>query len=282
MLDFEALAQKAKIIRSTCVRMAYDARETHLSSALSCVDLLTVMFGGFLNYSKGAGGCASGRDRFIMSKGHGCSALYAAMAAYGIIPAEMLKTYSKTDSPLPNHPCKYALPIIEISTGSLGYGLGIASGIVYGLKLKGEKKDRAVVLMSDAECNEGSTWEAAMFSSANELANLLAVVDDNGHQAVARAEEVTGRTSIEEKFRSFGWNTLVINGNDISAVTEAFQKFPFSETKPSVIIAKTTLAYGISHMEGKHFWFYKSPDRDDVDKAIKELGVMPLYSMGDD
>src|SRR4030042_5397823 len=147
----EKLKKIAGKIRATCVKIAFDAKETHLSSALSCVEILTVLFGGFLNYCDGAKSCKAERDRFIMSKGHGCSALYAAMAAFGIISPEMLKGYSQHNSALPNHPCKYALPHLEISSGSLGHGLGIAGGMLYGLRLDHNATSRAVVLMSDGE-----------------------------------------------------------------------------------------------------------------------------------
>jgi transketolase len=273
---------KAKEIRATCVKMACDARETHLSSALSCVDILTVLFGGFLNYCDGASGSNPDRDRFILSKGHGCSALYATMAAFGIIPERLLETYAKKDSSLPNHPCKHALPMIEISTGSLGQGLGVAGGMLYGLRLSGNRKSRAVVLMSDAECNEGSTWEAAMFSSAHELNNLLAIIDYNGYQAVAKTADIMGDTPLEEKFRSFGWEAVVIDGNDISAITDALAGFPFSGSKPSAIIARTAVASGISFMEGNHCWFYRSPQKSDLENAVVELGASPLHDKGDE
>jgi transketolase len=280
--DTSELQKKAREIRATCIKMACDARETHLSSALSCVDILTVLFGGFLNYGGGATGSSPLRDRFILSKGHGCSAMYATLVAFGILPEGLLKTYSKKDSSLPNHPCKYALPLLEISTGSLGQGLGVASGMLYGLRLDGNNASRAVVLLSDAECNEGSTWEAAMFSAAQNLHNLLAIVDNNGYQAVAKTTEVMGDTLLEEKFRSFGWEAVVADGNDINALTETLARFPFSQSKPSAIIARTAVAAGINCMEGNHSWFYRSPQQGDVDNAVKELGASPICSSGDE
>lgn len=276
MLETEELKKLAGRIRATCVKMAFDTKETHVSSALSCVEILTVLFGAFLNYCDGGKSNKSQRDRFIMSKGHGCSALYAAMAAFGIISPEMLKEYSQTNSALPNHPCKYALPHLEISSGSLGHGLGIAGGILYGLKLDRNATSRAVVLMSDGECNEGSVWEAAMFAAAQKFTNLLAVVDCNGSQAVGRSDILTGFTSIEQKFRSFGWEAVSVNGNDVGLLVEAFNKFPFSSEKPSVIIANTVGGSGVSFMEKNQAWFYRSPTRDDLDKALIEIGEEPF------
>ncbi len=271
--DLKKLAGK---IRATCVKMAFDAKETHVSSALSCVEILTVLFGGFLNYCDGAKSNRSERDRFIMSKGHGCSALYAAMAAFGIIPRETLKGYSRTDSSLPNHPCKHALSYLEISSGSLGHGLGIAAGILYGLRLENNLKSRAVVLMSDGECNEGSIWEAAMFAAAQKLGNLVAIVDHNGSQAVGASYALMGFTSLEQKFRSFGWEAISVNGNDVGALIDALNKLPLLTGKPTAIIANTVSGAGVSFMEKNQVWFYRSPSKDDLDKALLEIGEEPL------
>lgn len=277
MASTAELKEIARRIRATCVRMAFDARETHLSSALSCIEILTALFGGFLNYYDGAKSGISDRDRFIMSKGHGCSALYATMAALGILPPESLKRYSQNDSSLPNHPCKYALPHLEISSGSLGHGLGIACGILYGLRLDHNLKSRAVVLMSDGECNEGSVWEAAMFAAAQKFPNLLAVVDNNGSQAVGRSDAIMGYTSLEEKFSSFGWEAISVNGNDIDALIDVLNRFPLSCEKPSAIIAKTVAGAGVGFMENEQVWFYRTPSKDDLERALAEIGEKPVY-----
>lgn len=270
------LGKLAGQIRATCIKMAFNAKETHVSSALSSVEILTALFAGFLNYCDGGISNKPERDRFIMSKGHGCSALYAAMAAFGIIPLEMLKGYSKTDAELPNHPCKHALPHLEISSGSLGHGLGIACGMLYGLRLNENTSSRAVVLMSDGECNEGSVWEAAMFGASNKLNNLLAIVDNNGSQAVGRSDVVMGFTSLEEKFRSFGWEAITVDGNDIGALVGVLRKFPFSSEKPSALIAKTVSGAGVSFMENDQVWFYRSPSENDLNMALSEIGEEPF------
>jgi len=276
MAPVKELEKTAGRIRATCVQMAFDARETHVSSALSCIEILTALFGGFLNYCDGGKSFLPERDRFIMSKGHGCSALYAAMAAFGIIDPLLLKDYSQTDSALPNHPCKHALPHLEISSGSLGHGLGVAGGILYGLRLAQNLTSRAVVLMSDGECNEGSVWEAAMFAAAQKFGNLLAIVDCNGSQAVGKSDVLMGFTSLEDKFRSFGWNAISVKGNRIGSLLDALGKFPFSPDKPSAIIANTVSGAGVSFMEGNQVWFYRSPSREDLDKALSEIGEKPL------
>lgn len=277
MISNEKLIKIAGRIRATCVKMAFEAKETHLSSALSCVEILTTLFGGFLRYYDGAKSGKLERDRFIMSKGHGCSALYATMVAFGIISPEMLKGYSQSDSLLPNHPCKYALPHLEISSGSLGHGLGIACGILYGLRLSNNLKSKAVVLMSDGECNEGSVWEAAMFAAAQKFTSILAIVDNNGSQAVESSDVIMGFTSLEEKFQSFGWETITVNGNNICNLTEVLNRFPFSSEKPSAIIAKTVSGAGVSFMEKDQVWFYRSPSESDMNKALIEIGEKPFF-----
>ncbi|MFA6103044.1 MAG: transketolase [Victivallaceae bacterium] len=270
--SIETLELNAKIIRATTIKMAYDSRESHLSSALSCVDILNILFGGWMKHRKGN----PERDRFILSKGHGCSAMYAAMAVYGIIPVGMLKRYSTTDSELPNHPCKFALSDLEISSGSLGHGLGIASGMMYGLRLDSKDNPRAIVLMSDGECNEGSVWEAAMFASAKKLNKLVAIVDNNGSQAVGRSDELMGFTSLEEKFKSFGWEAITVNGNSSVELLQALAAIPYSKDKPSAIIAKTVSGAGVSFMENNQIWFYRQPSKDDLNAALAELKVEPL------
>lgn len=276
MSDIEYLSKIAGKIRATCLKMAFEAKETHISSALSCVDILAVLFGQFLDFCDGAKSCESKRDRFIMSKGHGCSALYAALAAFDIIAPDMVSGYSRTDSPLPNHPCKHALPHLEISSGSLGHGLGIAGGILYGLRLDKNTTSRAVVLMSDGECNEGSVWEGAMFGASQKLSNLLAIVDNNGTQAVGRSDVLMGFTSLEEKFRSFGWEAVTVDGNDIGALANVMGTFPFSSEKPSAIIAKTESGAGVSFMEKDQSWFYRGLSEDDFSRALTEIGEKPI------
>jgi transketolase len=271
------LEEIAQGIRETCVEMAHESNETHLSSALSCVDLLTALFGNWMSLSVDDPK-AQERDRFIMSKGHGCSALYAVMAVFGYIDKNDLKCYSKTGSHLPNHPCKHALPLLEMSSGSLGHGLGVATGMLYADEIMSRKSFRAIVLMSDGECNEGSVWESAMFAAAHRMDRLIAIVDYNGFQAVGKSDEIMGNTSLKEKFESFGWAAMQINGNSMDEIIGALKDIPFVEGKPSVIIAKTTSGYGISFMENNQLWFYRSPDKNDLDRALKELKIETTLS----
>ena len=269
------LEEKARQIRATCIQMAFDAREGHLSSALSCTDLLVALYNGWLNISPGDAKNPN-RDRFYFSKGHACTAFYAVLAERGFLPTQLLSTYGKTDSAMPNHPCRHALPVLETSSGSLGHGLGIATGALYGLRLDGNPA-RAVVLMSDGECNEGSVWESAMFAAAQRLNRLLAIVDNNGVQAVGRSDVLMGHTSLEEKFRAFGWAARTINGNSMTEIVAALAAVPLAPDRPSAIIARTRAGFGVDFMEDQVLWHYRTPSPDELKLALAKLGQKPLY-----
>ena len=272
-IDF--FEKKARELRATCVQLAHDGREGHLNGALSSVDLLIALYYSWMNID-----CVDvkndKRDRFIFSKGHACTSLYAALADRNFFPKKLLLEYAKNNSPLPSHPCIHALPALEASSGSLGHGLGMAAGMAYGLKLDG-KAARVVALLSDGACNEGSIWEAAMFGAAKKLDNVLAIVDYNGVQSVGYTDELTGGASFEEKFRAFGWSAVTINGHNIPEIIDTLEKFPFELGKPSAIIAKTRAGAGISFMENQVLWHYRVPSKEDVDSALKELEAKPIY-----
>jgi len=260
-------------IRATCVQMAHDAREGHLSSSLSCVEVLVALYYSWLRVSPDRVRDKH-RDRFILSKGHGCTSFYAVLADRGFFPKEWLFEYGRELSPLPNHPCKHALPLLECSSGSLGQGLGIATGMLIALRLE-RIEARAIVLMGDGECNEGSVWESAMFAAANKLGNLVAIVDYNGVQAVGRSDQVMGHTSLEDKFRSFGWSSQTINGNNLVEVLAALEQHPSQDGKPFAIIANTRA--GISFMEDDVLWHYRVPSDDDLQGALRILNALPIH-----
>jgi transketolase len=255
--------------------MAHDGREGHLSSSLSCIDLLVALYHHWLRVYPEAPRHPE-RDRFILSKGHGCTALYAALADRGCIPLEWLARYAHEESPLPNHPCVHALPALEYSSGSLGHGLGVATGMACVLRMD-RNPARVVALLGDGECNEGSVWEAAMFAAANRLENLLAIVDNNNVQAVGRTDALTGYTSLEEKFRAFGWGAHTIDGNDMDAVLNALDAFPFEPGRPTAIIARTRGGAGVSFMEDDVLWHYRVPSDEDLRRALEELNARPIH-----
>ena len=274
-IDYELLEQKARKIRATAIQMSHDGREGHLNGALSCVDILVALYNGWLN-SYPNDPKHPERDRLIFSKGHACASLYAVMADFGFFDKQLLFEYAKNDTPLPSHPCIHALPALECSSGSLGHGLGVGTGKSYALKLSGSKA-RVAVIIGDGESNEGSTWEAAMFAAANKLDNLLVIVDNNGVQSVGRHAELTGNTSIADKFNAFGWAVHTIDGHNISEILNTLNMFPFEEGRPSAIIAKTTAGAGVSFMEDQVLWHYRVPSDDDLKNALKELGETPIH-----
>lgn len=273
--DLAELHMRARRVRATCVQMAFDARHGHLSSALSCVDLLVALYGRFLRVSPTEPERVD-RDRFLFSKGHAATALYGVLAERGFIPTTWLSRYTSNGAPLSIHPCKHVLPMLECSSGSLGHGLGIATGMLYGHRLDG-LDTRAVVLLSDGECNEGSVWESAMFAAAQKLDRLLAIVDYNGIQAVGRSDEIMGHTDLAEKFRSFGWTAVTINGNDLEQIVNTLESFPFLLGRPSAIIAKTVGGAGVPFMEDKILWHYRVPSVEELEAALGVLGVHPLH-----
>jgi len=346
--SIDELRLKSRLIRATCVQMAFDAKQGHLNGAMSCVDILVALYYGWLNVAPPRSGqamaavrgaaagtppspspCTQGegwgegsnapaaqlppmtgrpspypspsvqgegtregnpsiglcmladpaRDRFVFSKGHACKSLYAVLADRGFIPLEWLAGYARNDSPLPMHPCKHALGILETSAGSLGHGLGIATGMAYALRLDNNPA-RCVALLSDGECNEGSTWEAAMFAAAHKMDSVLAIVDYNRVQSVGRTDDLTGGTSFEEKFRAFGWSARTIDGHDIPQILAALAEVPFERGKPTAIIARTRAGAGVSFMEDQVLWHYRAPSQDDLDRALAELGARPIYTPG--
>jgi transketolase len=274
-VDATTLRKTAAIIRATVVQMAADGREGHLKSALSCVDILVALYGGWLQVDPQAPRDPF-RDRFLMSKGHGVTALYAVLAHRGFIEPQVLASYAHAHSPLPNHPCRHALPCLEISSGSLGHGLGMATGMRYAMDLAGNPA-RVAVLMSDGECNEGSVWESAAFACAQRQAGLVAIVDNNNMQAVGRNDVLLGHTSLEQKFRAFGWEAVTVDGNDPEAVGVALEATPFAIGKPSAIVARTVGGAGISFMADQMLWHYRIPSPEEVRQALDELGAAPLH-----
>jgi len=270
-----ALTRRARQVRATCVRMAHDGREGHLTSALSCVDILVALYGGWLRYDPRNAQRAE-RDRLLFSKGHAASALYTVFAAVGLVPPLSLATYAKTDSPFPNHPCRRMLPWLEISSGSLGHGLGMGTGMAYSLAQQ-RIDANVVVLMSDGECNEGSVWEAAAFACAHRQDRLVAIVDNNNMQAVGRTDRLMGFTTFEDKFRAFGWHAVTIDGHDLRQILETLNGVPLTAGTPTAIILRTTGGRGVSFMEDQTLWHYQPPSRADLERALAEIGEAPLY-----
>ncbi len=271
--DLATLERKAKAIRATLVQMAFDGKEGHLSASLSYVDILIALYQTWLRVDP-KNPKDPDRDRFILSKGHGCTALYAVLADQDFIPHSTLRDYNSPGKCLPNHPCQHALPLLEMSSGSLGHGLGVATGMLVGLRLK-KSPARTVVLLGDGECNEGSVWEAAMFAAAQKLDHLVAIVDYNGIQAVGRSDDIMGHTSLTAKFEAFGWAAREIDGSNMQSIVDTLADLPFEKGRPSAIVARTKM--GVSFMEDDVVWHYRKPPADELARALTELGERPIH-----
>lgn len=210
------------------------------------------------------------RDRFILSKGHACAALYAALAFRGFFPEEWLDTFYQDGGRLAGHATHTGVPGVEFSTGSLGHGLPVATGMALAAKLDG-KAHRIFALLSDGECDEGSTWEPALFAPHHKLDNLVVIVDYNKIQSLGRVEDVINLEPFGAKWSAFGWAVREIDGHDMGEVISALEAVPFEPGRPSCILAHTVKGKGVSFMEDKLLWHYRNPSAAEVDQAIAEL-----------
>jgi transketolase len=256
--------------RARVVEMSHAADAAHLASALSCIDIVAVLYHSVLRLDPKRPKW-EGRDRFILSKGHAATALYAALAYKGFITDADLKTYGKMGSLLEEHPTP-RLSGVEAATGSLGHGLPCGCGMALASRIKGQDY-RSFVLMSDGECNEGSVWEAALFAAANRLGSLCAFVDFNKWQATGRSKEVLALDPLVDKFRSFGWQVHEIDGHDHAQILAAVREVSRTNNKPTMVIAHTIKGKGVSFMEDDNNWHYRIPTADEVRMAKRELGV---------
>ncbi|MBF0409942.1 MAG: transketolase [Candidatus Riflebacteria bacterium] len=263
------LEKDVLMLRQIMFKVMYNAGGGHLASSLSIAEILAVLYEKYINVNPSKPDWEE-RDRFILSKGHASIALYSILAQKGFLDKKLLlKTCQKGNS-LGGHPDMLKLPGVDASTGSLGHGFPFGVGIAFGGKLS--KKDfKVYILMGDGECQEGSIWEAAIFANQHKLDNIVAIVDYNKLQAIDFIDNVGSLSPLDEKWRSFGWGTRVIEGHDIQQISDALSSVPFVKGKPSVIIANTTKGKGISYMENVPIWHYRMPDENEVKIALKEL-----------
>lgn len=210
------------------------------------------------------------RDRFILSKGHAGAAVYAALAESGFFPVEKLQTHYQNGSDLSGHVTHVGIPGVELSTGSLGHGLGVGCGMAYGAKLDG-KQHRVVVLLSDGECDEGSNWEPILFAAHHGLFNLIAVIDYNKIQSLAPVPETIRLEPFADKWRAFGWAVYECDGHDHEAIRAQFAAMRNETERPKVLLAHTTKGKGVSFMENTVLWHYRTARGDEFDRALAEL-----------
>lgn len=261
----EATEQIAREIRKAIIKM--HQRGPNVGSALSTVDILAVLYFEVMRIQSPND---PARDRFVLSKGHAVSALYAVLAKKDFISEEMLADYLEEGSPLCGHPVKGSVPGIEVSTGSLGHGLPIGAGMALAEK-RGAGRFRVFVLMGDGECQEGSVWEAAMLASRWGLDNLVAIIDANGWQGYQRVEAILPVDTLKAKWEAFGWAVQEVDGHDMDSLRSSFRQIPFYKDKPSVIIAHTVKGKGIAVMEDTLEWHYFSVPREKLNPFLKEL-----------
>jgi transketolase len=265
----EFLKKKSIQLRRKIIQMAFAGNGSHISSCLSSTDILTVLYWKILrikpkkpDYQK--------RDKFILSKGHTASALYAILAQKGFFPEKILETYGKEGTILGAHPEYQALPGIELSTGSLGHGLSIGIGKALAAKLN-RHPSRIFVLLSDGECDEGSVWEAALFAGHHHLDNLVVIIDYNKFQAFGKTKDVIDLEPLAHKWRSFGWATKEIDGHNLKKIEKVLKVIPQVKKKPTVIIAHTISGKGISFLENKLEWHYFNLNKEQYKKSLEEL-----------
>ena len=242
----------------------------HLGSAMSLIEIMRVLYDDVAHHRPDEPDW-SGRDRVILSKGHGCLALYAILADHGYFPRNELKTFCHQISFLGGHPEMGKVPGVEASTGALGHGLAIGTGMAMAAKIE-NRDTRVLVVMGDGEINEGAIWEAAMHAAKHGLCNLVAIVDYNKIQQSGHVHDVLGLEPLADKWRAFGWSVRELDGHDMAEITAALDALPFAPDRPSLIIAHTVKGKGVSFAEDSHLWHQNTVDDEIYRKALDELG----------
>ena len=267
--DIKSLEDIAKKVRINIIEEVYGAKSGHPGSSLSCVEILTVLYFYQMNIDPENPKMET-RDKLVLSKGHASPALYSVLAQRGYFSIEELKEFRKLGSRLQGHPDVKKTPGVDMSSGSLGQGLSAACGMAIASKLK-ENNNRIYCIVGDGEIEEGQIWEAAMTASHYKLDNLCVIIDNNNLQIDGKIEDVINPYPIDEKFKSFGFEVLNVNGHSVEELIEAFEEAKNIKNKPTVIIAKTIKGKGVSFMEDKAEWHGKAPSEEEYNQAIEEL-----------
>jgi transketolase len=269
-VNIAALEEKAVWVRRQILETIASSGRGHIGGAFSCTDVLVALYYGGILRHEACNPDWSDRDRFILSKGHSCVALYVILSDLGFFSSCELKSFCRKGSMLGGHPDK-RIPGIEADTGSLGHGLGIGAGLALSARLD-QKDFMTVVMLGDGECYEGSVWEAALFAGHYRIGSLVAVVDRNRQCAMDFTEECNKLEPLEDKWRAFGWDVAVIDGHSFEQICSAFRDFRarMSE-KPLVVLANTIKGKGVSFMEGNIKWHHGVPAGKELAMARKEL-----------
>lgn len=258
----------ARDIRLIVLEQSKRAHVGHIGSSLSIAEIMAALYGRILRISAPRD---PDRDRFVLSKGHAALALYAALALRGIIPSEKLNTFCANNTLLGVHP-ERDLPGVDFSTGSLGHGLSYGAGAAFAGRLQGSSR-RVFVLLSDAECNEGSIWEAAMFAAHQRLGNLTAIIDLNGQQALGYTKDVCNIPNMADRWRAFGWDADEADGHDVDELTEKMARH--DGRRPQMLVARTIFGKGVSFMQNQIQWHYMPMTEDEYQQAIAQVKMTP-------
>lgn len=269
-MAYPELELMAKNIRMDIIRAVHAAGSGHPGGSLSATDIVTALYFREMNIDP-ANPKMGQRDKFILSKGHAGPVQYAALAEKGFFPKEDLLTLRKLGSKLQGHPDMKKVPGVEMSTGSLGQGFSVSVGMAIANRLD-DSQGRIYVLLGDGELQEGIVWEAAMSAAHYGLDNLTAIIDWNGLQIDGKNDDVISVSPVDEKFKSFGWNVICIDGHNFDEIIGAFNKARNTSGKPTVIVAKTIKGKGVSFMEDNAGWHGKAPSDEEAKKAVEELG----------
>ena len=255
-------------LREHAIDMTHHGHSSHIASILSISDIIAVLYDQIMSFNPKNPKDRS-RDRFILSKGHAGAAVYAALAEKGFFPVKNLSKHCANGSYLSGHISHKNIPGVEFSTGSLGHGLSVACGMAKFAKIE-NKKHRIFTLLSDGECDEGSNWESILFASHHKLNNLTAIIDYNKIQSIESTSKTLDLEPFSEKWRSFGWNVIEVDGHDHNQLIKNLKKTKQSN-RPTCIIAHTIKGKGISFMENNNLWHYRSPQGEEYNRAKNEL-----------
>jgi transketolase len=255
----------ANQIRKISLEMVYKAKASHIGSAFSIADIVAVLYNDFLKISI-SNINDDQRDRFILSKGHACVAIYAALYLKGIVSSDQIKSYAQNDSDMMSH-ISHKIDGVEFSTGSLGHGLSFGLGKALALKMK-KSLSQVIVIVGDGEMQEGSIWEAMMFASFHKLNNLTLIIDNNNLQSLTSVDATLSLSPLDKKVEAFGWQCYEIDGHNLSDISNTLK---IKTETPKCIIAKTTKGKGIDYMENKVEWHYKSPSENEFINGINQL-----------
>lgn len=257
-------------IRRHAIDMVHEAHASHIASVLSCADIVAVLYANILKYDV-VNPDDENRDRLVLSKGHSGVALYAALAESGFFPVSELKKYGANGSNFSCH-VSHKVPGVEVSTGSLGHGVAMACGMALGAKLR-QHNYKIFSIVGDGECNEGIVWETVMLAAQQKLDNFTVIVDNNKMQALGFTEDIINMKNMKERWETFGWNAVEINGHSHVEIIDALNK-RLDNGKPYVIIADTIKGQGVSFMENELLWHYRDPQGEAYEKAVEELERM--------